>query len=353
MMLALLAFPWSVDASPTEEAYTIEISPGDRQDVYLHLGIDNRPDLLFNARLLRIGSWPDDEGLELGIVDPSRPGLKKQAELRYTPAGRTLTLSVASKRRTPPGTYPAVVRLSTTDEPSDGGKTRQESIRLNVLVKPAASGAGAFLLSLLGTLLLALVFYFSWVSLSHSRFLSPARLADCLQPLKWNERCVAEPYSSSSGSVLQGRIAAQLRWQDRLRGWFKANPLVFGLHGRVYEETARIVPGRKQEDLYLEIVAPRGNPRRGMGPAELAPGSLYVRAALGGGLTLLGIPSADGRLGGLVPDREPARDRHQWNELTLLTNAPEPGKPAGWKINTVRIRSTQRVWSRRLAEAGK
>jgi hypothetical protein len=169
----------------------------------------------------------------------------------------------------------------------------------------------------------------------NSVFLSPSALANRLQPLRWMEDGGTGP-GGDRIEDLSTRIARQLSWDSRIKAWLAANPLVFGLPGKKYEETFRIEVGRRPDDLFLTPVAKRRIQEHLAAHPEDARGRLFAKAEKGGGVSVFGMPDGQGRIGNLVP--EPSLRANQVSHLNhhrLVEPEPpddRPHRPAGWKI---------------------
>ena len=194
-------------------------------------------------------------------------------------------------------------------------------------------------LVLLGLLLLAYLFNM-WRS---SHFLDRDRLADRLTPLHWSDFGETRPQTRSATEVRQ-MVRKSMPLSQRVMSWLKANPLVFGLPGKEYNETVELLlsPSRNVHRTRVRLLTERefieelrSNPRRGMG---------RIFASARGGMTFHAVYAEGERLGpfkmhdpyaGFVEDGEfePSlavlRGR---TELLELNSDKEPDTMAGWRI---------------------
>lgn len=333
-----------------EPVKEISIRAGKWQDVYLRLGVDSRPDLVFDVRLSR----PDSPGLALGIWDERSRRLVPRTTLPHTPGGRTLWLRVKAARSAARREYPAVLVITTAEDPVDGGKVRRARIPLRFTVRPAVfwtgRQAGRWLLALAATVLA----FFAWTSFAHSRFLPLDRLAQRLQPLRWNERGETEPYQSSQAMV-EGWLRSRLRWQDRASSWLRANPFLFGLPGRSYEETVQISLGRSLERLSVQPISRHDARSHLERHPDLQINRLFASALAGRRVKIFGRPDAGGRLGSLSQREGFERDRFDdLGGVELRDSPPRTDGPAGWRILPPRAAAgRRRVWAGLRWESGR
>ena len=194
------------------------------------------------------------------------------------------------------------------------------------------------LLALLILLLLAYLFNM-WRS---SHFLDRDRLADRIVPVYWSDYGETRPHTRSAADVRQ-MVRRSMKFTDRARAWLKANPLVFGLPGREYDETVELIlDGSRnvqrsrirlieERDFIAEI---RQNPRAGIA-------KIYATAR--GGMTFYAVPGEGDRIAtfrlqrdfedfgdeDFEPKLEPLRRRA---ELLSMHSDQEPDTMAGWRV---------------------
>jgi len=322
---------------------TIHLRGGERRDVYINLGADNRPDVELQARLSRVGAWPDMKRVRLDIVRNATQDLGTETVLHYVPGGRVLWLEAAADRCAPAGIYHATVDVSIV-EPGQTAVVKAPPISLNIEIADSwACGIGRAQHILL-PLPLALGFFFLLTSVTHSRRLSMDRLAKRLQHLTWNGS--GEPGITKDEVDVLGKLAEKLRSVDRVKVWLAANPLRFGW--LAYEETVEIMlRGPSLEGLTFTAVAPHSWDA----PAE---GHLYARAKTDGSVDLLGVPDRNNKLSGLDlygPPRDFGSGREVRNlDLVYSSAAKLPGRPAGWRLLKVQIRKSPGAASGLAAE---
>lgn len=339
-VLALLAAVPArlVEARPsTIPERKIEIPAGDWQDVYIRLGVDSRPDLLFDVRL----KPPDDPRLALRIRDERSGQQVLRSTLRHTPGGRTLWLRVKADRSVSRREYRAGVVVMTAEDPVDGGEVRRAAIPLLFTVRPAGLAAGGHPGRWLSALAATVLTFFACTSAAHSRFLDLDRLAQRLQPLRWNESGKPEGYKDYQGWV-KSQIEASLKWQDRALSWLWANPFVFGLPGKTYAETVEIFL-YSDHKLSIRPIPWHEAQRHGKG-------RLFASAMIGDQVNIHGGPTPEGRIGslsvlprdGAVPDRFSNRQ-----PVELLQGPPRTHGNAGWKIVPLgTVTKRRQAWGR-------
>lgn len=335
---------------PMKPERKIEVQAGRWQDVYLRLGVDSRPDLVFDVRLKQ----PEDPQLVLGIWEESAGRLVSRSTLRHTPGGRTLWLRVKAGRGAARQDHHAVVLVTAAEDPVTGGAVRRAAVPLRFVVRPSVSGVGLHPGRWLAALGVAVLVYFACTSVAHSRFLTLDRLAERLQPLRWNEKRETEVYKDSQESVKR-QLEVSLRWRDRALNWLRANPFVFGLPGRSYEETVEIFLGRRLENLSVRPIPQHDARRRLERYPDLQANHLFASALAGNQVKLFGRPDAAGRLGSLSQKEESRKDRFDTlDAVELRDSPPRTDGPAGWKISPQGAAARRRrVWARLQWERGR
>jgi hypothetical protein len=327
------------EAVATLDPHTIGLRGGESQDVYINLGADRRPDVDLKARLVSTERWPDPERVRVHIVRNVSQERGRETILRHTPGGRILWLEVLVEPCATPGVYPFAVEVSSQEPPLTNG-TRSIRIPLRLKIEGSSAcwlGSGGYFLLVLPIGLLA---FYGWTSIAHSRFLSARQLAEVLRPYRWNEGGGTEPIEKATAAV-RGRMESQMRFIDRAKAWLLANPLMFGLPFRLYEETVEILPGRKVENLHL--ILQRRSRRYFERNPQAAKGRLFITASAVGPVAF-GLPER-GRLGGLIPDRNLDPDHVKALGSLELRNDTEgrSGQQSGWRILQARQRRAGRA----------
>lgn len=182
-------------------------------------------DLLYKAELLPAD--PPSEGLLLGFFDPETKADPRAIEASdFVRQGDFLHLRVRAERCCPSGTYERTVELIPQ-------QATAWPIHLPVHVTVQGSSwtchrpVLVFLLVLTGGALLNLYLYGMVI---HSHFLPERHLALRLKPL----------LRDGTGREVEAVIIRDLPIWRRALSWLLANPLVFGLPGGAYHETAEL-----------------------------------------------------------------------------------------------------------------
>jgi len=334
LMLGALPVPLAAQAPPpTVFPQTIRLRGGERQDLYLNLGADGRPEVELQARLSWVGSWPDKKRVRLDIVRNATEALGSETVLQYVPGGRVLWLEAAADRCAPAGTYRANVDVSIVER-GRGAVAKSEPIPLEMTVLDSWACGTGLAQRFFSPLPVALCFFFLLTSVTHSRRLSVERLAKRLQHLTWDGN--GEPELAKDEIDVQGKLAEKLRPVDRVKVWLAANPLRFGR--RSYQETVEIMlAGSKLEGLSVTPVAPHCWDA----PEE---GHLYARAKADGDIELLAVRDRNNKLSGLELSG-PAHDFESGKEIRKLdlvysSSARLRGRAAGWRLLKVQVRGS-------------
>jgi hypothetical protein len=142
-------------------------------------------------------------------------------------------------------------------------------------------------------------------------------------------------------------VRRAVSWRRRWTAWIKANPLAFGLPGGSYHECIELYlqPHRDLSRSTALLVPQRGFPVRLNQEPEAFTGRMF--ATTQGGLSFLGVPDREGRLGrmtleGVSVARNGSSEAAQ-RELVRLRGSrllrlpdewesPEEGRPAGWLV---------------------
>jgi hypothetical protein len=177
---------------------------------------------------------------------------------------------------------------------------------------------------------------------AHSRFILLGDLSGRIQLLYWDEfgdTVEVKSWRDKSKS----EIYAQLTFEDRIRAWLKANPLMLGFPGQYYEETVELRLGLGAGRLRIHLEPKRNSSRYfGSHPAD-AEGRLFARATKGGRTVFFGHSDQSGKISGLMPSKRlkgkgvteipnetkfvDAGSGETWYEFRKVDG------PAGWKIS--------------------
>ncbi len=313
----------------------VHLQAGEAREVLVDLERDSRPELDFLARLsLPEGkAWRNGQ-LTLSLLSASDPSVTEQ-RVPHSPSGRQILLKIAARHCSPPGLYSARLEIAAIEKSSEhpAGTFQVIPLSIDVAADPicattkAIAGGSAVLVAVLGL--------YARLMFLNSIFLSPSTLASRLLPLRWTEMGGVEG-SGGHQEGLRGRIARQLSWERRIVAWLAANPLVFGLPGKRYEETVHIEVDRRPDHLFLTLVPERRSYEHFQAHPEDARGRLFARAERNGGVSFFGMPDSGGRIGRLLPARS-LRSNQLSNLGDLQLVEPDPPeeraqRPAGWKI---------------------
>lgn len=305
----------------------ILIRAGQAKTVTIDLGRDSRPDLVLHARREPLPqAWPAED-LKFEVVSK---------EIAFRPEGRQLVLRITAEHCSPEGAYEASIKV-------DAGKTSSGPVGevrfpVRIQVEPSSvCEAGNFGVWILILLAFALWLYTRGMYFN-CRFISPDQLADRLSPLRWASHNLTEGTPAKREEV-RAKIAAQLRPARRFLAWLRANPLIFGLPWKHYEEAVRLDLGRRSDDILLEVLPLRNALAHYESNPEEARGKLFATATSGQGVLLFGLADRQGMIGRLRPDpgsEKLARLRSGTRMLAIPSDASGvedlKGFAAGWQI---------------------
>ncbi len=334
---------------------TVETSlrAGQDKDVTLRLGGNHRRDMEFMALIPGTGErahWPRRH-LDLQILDDDGNPLEADRD-------GSLSVPVVVKADSEEDATAAFTLRATSGACCQGDQYRTEIVlvprsgtqtplRIPVVVEVEDARLWQCwgptilrtILVLLALLLLAYIINM-WRS---SHFIDRDRLADRLVPLHWSDFGETRPQTRSATDIRR-MVRRSLSFTERFKAWLKANPLVFGLPGREYNETAEIILDRSRnvQRSRLRLVASRdyideirANPRSAMA-------RLYATAR--GGLSFYAVPAEGDRIGVFeindsFADFEDAEEfepklRHlrRRTELLSMNSDREPDSMAGWRV---------------------
>lgn len=323
---------------------------GEDKEMALSLGGNHRKDLRFTALIPpeeERSNWPKHLELEGRDAEGTRVQPAQDGSLEVpimVPQGspeavRVLTLKAVSGKCCEGGRYQTEVVLVSASG-------AQMPLRIPVIIEVEEAklwqcwGTTILrgLLVLLGLVLLAYLFNM-WRS---SHFLDRDRLADRLVPLHWSDFGETRPQTRSATEVRK-MVRKSMPFLQRAKAWLQANPLVFGLPGREYNETAELLLSNSRnvhrtrlrlipERTFIEEL--RTNPRRGQGRVFVsARGGMTFHAVCAEGERLGGFTIHDPYAGFVAEEFEPSlialRGR---TELLDQNSEKEPDTMAGWRI---------------------
>jgi hypothetical protein len=199
------------------------------------------------------------------------------------------------------GSYYSRLRL----RPVDGGPARVVPIEVRVTGDWWTCYRSWVIAGLLGLLATLLSFYVLSM-FAHTNFLAKKQLVARLIPLRWPRYGGApQPASDRGGDrgEVEDMIRAGLPWHQRVLNWLRANPLVFGLPGRRFYETAELLLASDLGLSSVVLVPERDVVGRLQKAQELDPweeGRLFARA--GSAVSFLAVRGPKKEVGQLTPD---------------------------------------------------
>lgn len=356
------------------EAIELEITAGEDREVPVPVTIEHQGRLVLGAQLEpeeQRTAWPSSH-LNLSVHSASRgmnlPTGAEAAEavLVSDAAGGAqapLTLRLTSTACCDAGEYTAHLALSPVDAAAYAASGKPlEKILIPVRVRVNSAGAfgihcwGLWALRLLLLLLLLLLIAYLVSMFRHSAWLQPEALADKLVPLLWTDFGTAERNTKARQDVLT-MVRRGLPPSRRVINWLKANPLIFGLPGRRYQETVEVwlEPERSVNRSRISLLPARQLARELEQQPEAAQrrqGRLFASAQPGGGLDFFGVPMRGYYIGRLVPERyeheiDPYQENSELEPSTprllrlrrreklihaLPSSERETGQGAGWQV---------------------
>ncbi len=328
-------------------AVALPVEGGEEREELVVLQGNRQKDLTLKATLAGLPEgWPaEDLALRVSGEPLGRPFTLEPGE-----AGR-LRVRVEARPCCAAGSYPVELRLAPASlEGYAPGAEPPAPLVLPLRVEVRAAGVwacyGYWILRGLALLLLLLLVLYAVNIVRNSRFLRPARVAEKLVPLLW----------SANGGTLEPRdhrvkvlemIRRSLPWHQRALTWLKANPLAIGLPGGAYWESLELFLQPQRDILRSNalLVQRRGFPDVLRRDPESYAGKLYATAQ--GGVSFLGVPDKEGRMGSLTLDggyaaRAAPSDSRKTPLIKLQRSkllrhpeaweAPEDGRPAGWQV---------------------
>ncbi|TXD36052.1 VWA domain-containing protein [Lujinxingia vulgaris] len=342
-------------AAPTQIETTLR--GGQLRDLRVSLSGNHRRAQRFDAVILptdeRTG-WPGED-LRLTFLDAKGNALPEgdqgqvTTEVVHSPgtapdaadSSALLTLRLRADACCEAGIYTTEIALV----PRQGASA---PVRLPLTVQVEAAGLwrcwGTTIARTFFILLLLLVLAYIFNMWRSSHFLDRDRLADRLVPLYWSDYGETRPQTRSAEDVRR-MVRKSLGLWPRLKAWLAANPLVFGLPGRDYYESAELVLDATrnihrsrlrlshERELLTEL---RANPRRGLA-------KIYTTAQ--GGISFYAVPAEGNRLGVFELQREfddftdPTLEfepklinLRRRTELIAMHSDREPDTMAGWRI---------------------
>ncbi len=328
-----------------EEPLTFDLKAGQamlRQAVLQPTHTAGEQSVQLTADLKLPENWPSDLELRFvadgdDIVSLHRGDGQALPDRTFSiAAGEPLRLRVQSHRCCKAGAFETHLTL----RPVDAG--RATVIPIQVQVTSNWWGCrGPWLLAVLIALLSFLLIMYAGGMFLHSRFLDADQLAARLVPLRWNDYGGVEPHLKSKAEV-EDMVRRGLSLPHRIIAWLRANPLVFGLPKRSYDETVELylVPRPDVGQSQVTVVPERDLYNRLLRePAEGA-GKLY--AGTWGGLSFFAVPGQRNRISGLVPEDLLDRTDREEKLFQLRRNHKlldpigeenkEPGRAAGWQV---------------------
>lgn len=311
-------------------------------------------------------SWPSsdsDLAMELvtasgglGAVDQGAGADSWTGSLEGAGELRSLTLRARARRCCEAGEYETRLGLTAApDQVQPPGAPVPEPAVIPIRVRVASAGLwacrGPLILWTLLLLLLVLLVLYVINMFRHTRLLDPKRLADRLRPLVWNGMGGTLERTGSRERV-RSMVQGGLSWRHRLSAWLRANPLVFGLPGRAYDETVELylLAHHDPAASRLGLVPERSVVETVRAHPERFPGRLFCSAKTGA--SFIGVPDPRGRICQMVPEGssgapfpgEPGKEDETFKSqpIDLRTTEllrplepgdhPDDGDPAGWRI---------------------
>lgn len=346
------------------KAISAKIESGAKQRLDLGLSGNHKQDITFKALIPALSerqSWPgedldvvfldDDQKV---IIDPqtNAPALSKEITFARAEEGKgaqraMLHVQVRSDSCCVEGKYRTELALI----PTAGSR---EVIRVPVQIQVVSAGVWrcygpAVIYSLIGLLALLLSLYI-FNMFRQSSFLNRDMLASKLVPLRWDDWGEPSAYSRGAEDVKR-MIRKSMPLHARILAWLKANPFVFGIPGRSYNESVQLYlePARDVSRSRAVIQSERDLYQQLAQKPELGSGRIFCTAR--GGLMFFCVPDRDKRLGRLQyvdefggfddagwddeyaqegPKLEIVRLRRE--ELLDINAEREPDTAAGWRI---------------------
>ncbi|WP_158542417.1 vWA domain-containing protein [Lujinxingia litoralis] len=331
---------------------TTTLVGGQQRDLRVSLKGNHRRPLIFDAVILPEEERPDwpDAHLDVTFLDADGnevlPGDQGQLTTEVVRSPGTdsqplLSLRIRAGACCEAGTYLSEIALVPRS-----GATAPLRLPLEVTVEPAGLWRcwGTTLARGLALLLILVLLAYLVNMWRSSHFIDRDRLADRLVPLYWSDYGETRPQTRSAQDVRR-MVRKSLGFWPRARAWLKANPLVFGLPGHDYYETAELVldatrnvhRSRLRLNHERECIATlRANPRRGLA-------KIYATAQ--GGISFYAIPAEGNRIGVFELQREfddfGAPDEafepslialRRRSELIAMHTDREPDTMAGWRV---------------------
>lgn len=329
-------------AMAAEPAVLLQVRPGTIRDFVAPLSPDPFRDQSLAVRLLP-DPWPED--LAIAVIGPEearRDGMPVGSSLTgllpFMKEGRKLRLRVQADACTEPRDYGASLEIWAPAFPGQPARLLQA---LPLAVRVGGAGMGCVVARSApwgaGLLTLALILYLLGMCLN-SHFIPERELPQRITPMK---REPDQDWSRDESRRDEVRLAIDrdFGFLSRARAWLKANPLVLGLPGQHYEESAQllltprglsIVP--REERRFLDPTKDNEGPEKG---------HLFVSATRKRELIFFGAKDGSGRICGFEVEN---LNGLKWRGSKILS-PPDPEydytftqdtSKRGWRIDAPR-----------------
>ncbi len=303
-------------------AVELHVRAGEPVNESLEVGSNATRPAVFDAVLEPSGKragWPHKD-LALGFAPADGKDLLRASNgevaeahaLTFDPATggpAALTLRVDSDACCAGGVYETKIGLRPADLAAySPALSPPKPVFVPVRVRVDSSGLwacrGSLILWILALLLLLLLVLYVVLMFRNSRFLSREHLAKSLTPLRWDTYGGVTRHAKSQQEV-RDLVRRSMPLAVRIKAWLKANPLVFGLPGRAYHETAELLlqPERRADKSRISLVAERDHWKKLQADPARGAGRLYAGAQRGHAQSFYAVPRQGCRIGRLVPER--------------------------------------------------
>lgn len=230
-----------------------------------------------------------DENFEAGFVPsaeaPADTPLAKAQDVPEGVTGRTAYLRLIRGECTLSAPFSLPVRVR-----------GQWTHVLHLPVQPVGCVPSSFWeIPLLVLLFLGLHIYLRNMLFANARYLSPRELAIRLLPLYKADRFGQLAVHHDQRREVENRVYRGLSWWHRVKAWWSANPLIFGIPGKTYDEVVRIALGARPTDLDVYLEGHRNC--RGSRIDLPQEGCVYARVGAGGAVQFLAVPGPNHRIG--------------------------------------------------------
>jgi hypothetical protein len=242
------------------EALEVDVTGGGAARTSLELSGNFMREANFEALVPPVGerqNWPDGDRLQIQFLD-DRGELVKQgsraagsAPVIYPPGGGGgADIQIVADRCCDGGSYETEIALV----PESGSS---EPIRIPLRADVEAAGFvacwGETMLIGLGVLLLILAALYGYGMYISTHLVDPDRMADKIKPLVYDGYGNPQPGTGNERGRARESIEdefADNRW-ERVRAWFAANPLRFGLPGETYNECIQFSVEARRPEVWI------------------------------------------------------------------------------------------------------